>query len=135
MRKSTTLVSALAIAGLALAGSAAFTGGGITNNVPNAFVGGTVTQTITGAVLQSVVYTYAGADDRSVASLVLELSGPVVGMVPSIDFVAGTVKPYTCDPLALDGVHNPNYTSTCSPSVGGEYSVDMTSLNVTLATV
>jgi hypothetical protein len=128
MRKSTTLMSSLAVAALAIAGSSAFTGGGLTKGagVPNVFVGGTVTQNISGATLSSVVYTYTDSSNTSVASLVLTFAGAIEGSTPTIAFSGGTPAPYGCSAIATGA-------STCTPTGAAE--LNMTSLSITLATV
>jgi hypothetical protein len=85
MRKSTTLMSALAVGALAIAGSSAFTGGGLTKGagVTNVFVGGTVVQNITGATLE-FVYAYTDATNTSVSSVVLTFVGATEGSSPTI---------------------------------------------------
>jgi hypothetical protein len=63
MRNSYKVLTAVAVAGLALAGGSAFTGAGVTasgNAASAGFVGGTVSQTITGADLAGVTYGYTG---------------------------------------------------------------------------
>jgi hypothetical protein len=126
MRKSTTLLSSLAVAAIAIAGSSAFTGGGLTKGVPNVFVGGTVTQNISGATLSSVVYSYTDATNTSVTSVVLTFVGAIEGATPTIAFSGGTPAPYVCSGIAT-GV------STCTPT--GSFELNMTGLSVTLATV
>lgn len=68
MRKSSTILAAVAVAGLAVAGGTAFTGTGVINNAgATQFVGGTVNQSVTGATLSSVVYSF-GEYRRSLGS-------------------------------------------------------------------
>ena len=65
MRKSSKIISAAAIAVLAAAGGTAFTATGldITGQAASAqFIGGTVTQGVTGATLKDILYGY-GTDD------------------------------------------------------------------------
>jgi hypothetical protein len=55
MRKSTKFLGALAVAGLLAAGGSAFTSTGVTNNAgATQFVGGTISQNVTGATLSSL---------------------------------------------------------------------------------
>lgn len=59
MRKSAKFLTALSVAGLAVAAGSAFTGGGLTNApVTDQFIGGTVAQTVTGATLSTVGYEF-----------------------------------------------------------------------------
>jgi hypothetical protein len=122
MRKSTTLMSSLAIAGLAIAGGSAFTGGGVTRTAPDAFVGGTVTQLITGATLSNIQYVYSDPAQRSITSVELTFGGVKDGEVPSIAIAGITPGSYTCVGF-VSGV------SLCSAVVEA---YDMTSLAITL---
>ena len=60
MRTPSKIITALALAGLAVAGGAAFTGGGLTcaADPPEAFVGGAVSTAVDGAVLNDVDYEW-----------------------------------------------------------------------------
>jgi len=65
MRKSTKFFGALAVAGLLAAGGSAFTGTGVTNNAgATKFIGGTVTQSVSGATLSTIGYTFSDATNR-----------------------------------------------------------------------
>lgn len=82
MRTSAKLITALSVAGLAVAAGSAFTGAGAKSTAGVGFVGGSVSQTIEGATLTSTSYTYttagavqsvdltfaADADNKSVAA-------------------------------------------------------------------
>jgi len=88
MRTPTKVITALALAGIAVTGGAAFTGAGLTNMADTQqFIGGTVAQTVVGATLSTVVYhydpslaavpdittidlTFTGADESSVVDIV-----------------------------------------------------------------
>jgi hypothetical protein len=61
MRTPSKIITALALAGLAVAGGAAFTAPGLDNTVADnsAFIGGGVNQVITGATLLDVDYEYS----------------------------------------------------------------------------
>ena len=60
MRTPTKIITALALAGLAIAGGAAFTSGGATVATPSQWVGGAVSQGVTGANITSIVYDFNG---------------------------------------------------------------------------
>jgi hypothetical protein len=73
MRKSAKLITALSVAGLAVAAGSAFTGAGLaTTGQANSaqFVGGTVTQSVTGANLNSIVYGYSNAPANTLVNQV-----------------------------------------------------------------
>ena len=77
MRKSSKIISAAAIAVLAAAGGTAFTGTGVTNSAGSTqYVGGTVSQTVNGATLTNVSYTFVDPLAKThVATIVLTLDG------------------------------------------------------------
>jgi|GEM_PF-3945958 len=62
MRTPSKIITALALAGLAVAGGAAFTAGGVVNAHPDQWIGGAVTQNITGAHVSTIAYTPAALD-------------------------------------------------------------------------
>jgi hypothetical protein len=72
MRKSAKIISAVAVAGLAFAASAAFTGAGLANNAGGSqFVGGQVSQTVTGATLSTVTYNFTDPAKTTLTSVTL----------------------------------------------------------------
>jgi hypothetical protein len=61
MRNSIKFLGALAVAGLVAAGGSAFTGAGLTSSAPaDQFIGGSVSQTVSGAILTSTKYSLTG---------------------------------------------------------------------------
>jgi hypothetical protein len=63
MRKITKIITATAFAGLIAAGGAGLTGTGVTDATGGTqFIGGTVSQSVTGATLTGVVYHFVGGD-------------------------------------------------------------------------
>ena len=67
MRTPSKIIVAVALAGMAVAGGAAFTGGGLAiggdGQAPaSQFIGGSVNQTVTGAEVVAVDYTYVQTD-------------------------------------------------------------------------
>jgi len=63
MKTPTKLITALALAGIAVAGGAAFTATGVINTDHNAqFLGGAVDQHVSGAMLDSVTYGFDSDD-------------------------------------------------------------------------
>ncbi len=97
MRTPSKIITALALAGLAVAGGAAFTGAGVTNSVSAAsqYIGGTVDQNVSGAELSSAVYGYwtdpANASHRVVNKITLTFVNPIPDpRIPSV--VAATAQ-------------------------------------------
>ncbi|MDX6268503.1 MAG: hypothetical protein QOD70_3243 [Frankiales bacterium] len=104
MRKSSKLIGALAIAGIAAAGGTAFTAG---NSQAASQVVGYGSTTISGATVASMTYNLSPAGDN-VNSVQLVLAGDTTGSAVSIGFNGGaatscgtgaftTVTTYTCD--------------------------------------
>lgn len=88
MRKSTKIAVGVAFAGLAAAGGAALTGSGLTNGAGSTqFVGGTVSQSVTGATLADVAYTFTDSSNTKVSGISLTFSstadGTHVAVTPS----------------------------------------------------
>ena len=127
MRKNHKILGTVAIAGLVAAAGSAFTGGGLTNATKDQFVGGTVTENVSGATLTNVAYSYADNPAHTqVDSVNLTFSGPHIdGRSVSIVFNGGGVS-FTCDPI--DGT-----TTTCVPTVEGTSQSNVTSLDVSVA--
>jgi hypothetical protein len=78
MKISTKILGAVAVAGLVATGGSAFTAGGLTlaAEKQTAFIGGTVSQTVTGASLESIVYGYFSVADAKISSVTLTFIGP-----------------------------------------------------------
>jgi hypothetical protein len=116
MRKSTKFIGALAVAGLVAAGGSAFTSIGLTNNAPSSvFVGGTVSQSVTGASLNSIVYTYAPDGSNTIINSFAATfaAGVADGHVVST-VVTGTSGAWSCTVITT-------LVSTCTnatPSAG-----------------
>lgn len=126
MRKSTTLLSALAIAGLGLAGGSAFTGSGLTNNAgATQFVGGTVSQTFTGATLSTVAYTYSDASNTAIHSALLTFAADADGKLVAIAFTGSASGTFVCTAVEATG-----HTSTCTASVNA---ADVTAVDITVS--
>lgn len=127
MRMTTThkLLGAFAVPGLVAASGSAFTGTGLTRSAADTqYVGGTVSQSVTGATLASVVYSFNDPSAKtSVSSIALALSGDVTGKVPTIVLTGGT--PFTCTAVSSG-------TSTCTPTTTNDYAVGVTGIAVTV---
>ena len=110
MRKSSKLLGALAVAGLVAAGGSAFTGTGLSSAAgPTKFVGGTVSQSITGATLNSIVYTYSDVSNTSVISFLLTFADATGAKTPTVIVTAPTAVVYTCTAIAAG-----TFLSTCT---------------------
>lgn len=130
MRNSAKLLTSLAVAGLAFAGGTAFTGSGLTNAAPTTqFVGGTVSQSIQGATLNAVDYTYVDASNTSVASVNLTFADDAATYGKAVTAVlnGGTGTNLTCSGTLSSTVH----AVTCSSDTAGYKGAS--SLDVTVA--
>ncbi len=86
MRKSSKILIAATFVGMAVAGGAAFTATGVTNTAdPEVFVGGTVSQSVSGASLSNVAYTYADASNTAVVSIDLTFATDDAGRTVTVD--------------------------------------------------
>jgi hypothetical protein len=127
MRTSTKMFGILAVGGVIAAGSSAFTAGGVTAP-PSAFVGGSVSQTITGAALASVVYDTDEALNK-ITSVTLTFSDSAADTkTPTIAFNGATINgAYTCAAVEAAG-----HTSLCS-AAPTKADNNVTGLTITVA--
>lgn len=128
MRKIPMVIAGLVLAGLAAGGGAAFTGTGVASNAGSTqYVGGTVSQAVTGATLSSVTYSFGDAPaNTAVHSVALTFADASTdGKTPTIAFTGGNAVAFTCDVIAV-GTH----LSTCTTA--GADRVGVTSLAVTV---
>jgi len=109
MKTPTKLITALALAGIAVAGGAAFTGVGLVNApTVTQFIGGSVEQAITGAQLISVNYTH-----NTTVPLVTEITAvdftftpdtTLIGKKVHVAWTGGTENtPWTVGTIAQSG--------------------------------
>ncbi len=131
MRNSTKLFGAVAAAALVAAGGSAFTGTGVTTSGQAAtaqFVGGTVSQSVTGATLSGIEYAFAtGGNNTAIHSVLLtfanaDADGKTVGAV----FAGGNAAAFGCT-----AVESTNHTSTCTPTTVDE--TGATGISVTVS--
>jgi hypothetical protein len=128
MRKSLKLASALGIAGLAFVGSVAFTGTGVTNTAGSSqFIGGTVSQTVTGATLTNIVYGFTDTTDTAVNQVTLTFADGTGAKTPELSLTGGTQATFTC--TAIDPTL---FTSTCTAATGTSQT-GVTSANITVS--
>jgi hypothetical protein len=111
-KRNKMIIAAVALAGAAAVTGSAFTAGGLSDTSDDSFIGGTVDQTITGAVLTNVDYDIGV--DNDIDSVTVTVTGNVEGRVLEIEFYtsvpAPTGDPYTCTTISVAGI------STCTPT-------------------
>lgn len=102
MRTSAKIISAVAVAGLAFAASAAFTGAGLTNNAgATQFVGGEISQTVTGATLSGISYVFTDATNTAVSGVNLSFADAQAnGQQVAITLTDGSAATFTCADIA-----------------------------------
>ncbi|MDT4935802.1 MAG: hypothetical protein QOK11_3694 [Pseudonocardiales bacterium] len=133
MRKSTQLIAAAGFAGLVAVGGAAFTGSGLSTSGTAAsasFVGGTVSQSIKGATLTDIGYSYVDATNTAIASAALTFADEpaTYGKTVTAVLSGGSGTNLTaCDGTLSATVH----TVTCSSDASGY--TGATGLAVTVA--
>ena len=100
MRTTTKIVSALAAAGVVAAAGSAFTGTGVTTTGTASqaqFVGGTVTQAVTGATLDNIQYHFVDDAKRTVDTITLEFTGAeAVGKAVTAAVTGSDQDLFTC---------------------------------------
>jgi hypothetical protein len=120
MRNLIQLAGGVAVAGVVAAGSTAFTaGGGIAfdgtgTGQTTQFVGGTVTQTVSGATLDLVDYTWTDTTTKTIlATVVLTFADATSGKTPTLATTgitaSGGAHVWTCTPI-----HATTFISTCT---------------------
>lgn len=133
MRKPVIIAAGAAIAALAAIGGSAFTGTGLGNTAPaTQFVGGTVSQSVTGATLASITYSYADAPaNTEVKSIALAFSNTADGRTVAVSPSGGAtgVGTFSCTATATNA-------STCTYTAGTDTLTGykgLTSLSVTVS--
>ena len=89
--RAKTMIAALALAGAIGIGTNAFTASGLTNNAGSSqFLGGSVTQDVSGASLQNVAYAFADAPGNLIISeATLTFAGNANGQHADVTFHHG----------------------------------------------
>ena len=116
MRKSAKFIVALSVSGLAVVAGSAFTGTGVTTAGQAAegqFVGGTVSQSVTGATLYSVVYAFTDGTKTAVNKVTLTFGDATGGKTPTLSLSGGTAANFTC--TAIDET---TFVSVCDAAQG-----------------
>ncbi|MDQ1712062.1 MAG: hypothetical protein QOE45_1512 [Frankiaceae bacterium] len=127
MRTTTKVFGIVAIGAVVAASSSAFTAGGVTAPT-SAFVGGSVSQSITGAALSSVVYDTDEALNK-ITSVTLTFSDSAAdAKIPTIAFSGAAINgTYTCAAVEAAG-----HTSLCS-AAPTKADNNATNLSITVA--
>jgi hypothetical protein len=126
MRTSAKIVTALSVTGLALVAGSAFTGAGLVNAAGSSqFVGGTVTQEVTGATLTNLEYGFTDATKTAVNQVTLTFAEGVAGKTPVLSLTGGGA-PATFGCTAIDALSN---TSVCT-TTGSQSDVSNASVTV-----
>jgi len=114
MRMSAKIITALSVTGLAVVAGSAFTGTGVTNAAgATQFIGGTVSQSVTGATLDSVVYGFTDGTKTSVNQVTLTFADATGGKTPTLSLTGGTAATFTC--AAINGT---SFVSVCDAAAG-----------------
>lgn len=98
------IIAAVALAGAFGVARGAFTAGGVQDTSGSGFVGGTVTQTITGATITNVAYAVSATND--IDTVTLTFAAGADGKAVAIDF-DDALSAYTCGNVATN-------SSTCT---------------------
>ncbi len=139
MRTPSKIITALALAGLAVAGGSAFTAAGLEKGGAadaDGFVGGTASQSVEGATLTNIAYEFANAGQTDIAEVTLTFSAVTAASTVDIAFLPedASSEAYTCTAVAANGTE-----SVCTaPTAPGEHwvgSLESTAVTVTPNTV
>lgn|GEM_PF-6597489 len=128
MRKPVVIAGVLAVAGLIALNASAFTSTGVTLTAPSSqFIGGTVSQSVSGATLSGISYTFTNPPaNTSIATVVLTFADAASdGKTPTVAFTGGTGGATTCVVIAA-------MTSTCTVATGW---ANATSVAITVPSV
>ncbi|WP_066293774.1 hypothetical protein [Arthrobacter sp. B6] len=128
MRTSVKVISALSVAGLAVAAGSAFTGAGLTNSAgATQFIGGEVTQAVTGATLTNLEYGFvADGTQTAVNQVTLTFAAGADTKAVLLELTGGGTAVFDCDPITAN-------VSVCDPTVLGATKTDVTSATVTVS--
>ena len=113
--RAKVLVGGIALVGAVALGGTAFTGTGVTTSGQAAsaqFVGGAISQSVTGATLSGIVYAYANGTNTAVHSVTLTFANDNTdGRLPTVELTNTSGATFTCQPVAVTSGSN---TSLCS---------------------
>lgn len=124
--------AAVALAAASVAAGSAFTATGVTTTGAAAspqFVGGTVSQAVSGATLSGIDYGFTDATNTKIDQVTLTLADANTDTkTPTIAFTAGAAVDFTC--TAIESTH---HTSTCTPTTPGTSQAGATGISVTVS--
>lgn len=126
MHRHKKLAVAAGIAALVAAGGSAFTAGGVTNAQADAFVGGTVHQTVHGADLDSVRYVTDEAG-TAVHSVLLTFAAPLDPQQQKVSIRVNDGWGTYCSP---DGIEDEQVSTTRFTCSGGNARIDRLDVTV-----
>lgn len=133
MRKSAKIITALSVAGLAVAAGSAFTGAGLSTTgqaSSTQFVGGQVSQNVTGATLTNLQYGFTDGTKTAVNQVTLTFADATGGKTPTLSLTGGGTATFTCDAIVLNGAA---FESVCDPDVADTTKTAVTSASVTVS--
>lgn len=86
MKNVTKVAGAIGIAAVIAAGSSAFTAGGLTlaGGQETRFIGGTVSQAVTGATLNTIDYAYHDVDHLAIDTITLVFADSLIESAPGV---------------------------------------------------
>ena len=115
------------VAAMGVAGTA-FTGTGVTSTAASTqFVGGTVTQGITGATLAGIAYPFGDAPaNTAIRTAVLTFGADADGKTVGVEFTGGNAVAFTCTAVEVT-----LHTSTCTTA--GADRTGATSIAITVS--
>lgn len=133
-KRTKLMVGALAVvgaSGFAGLASSAFTGTGVTNSAgATQFVGGTISQSVTGATLSDIAYAFTDDTNTAINQVILTFADANTdGMTPTITFTSsGSPVAFTCTAIESSG-----HTSTCTPTDTNTSQAGATGISVTVS--
>jgi len=130
-KRSKIAIAAVSLAGIVGLGGAAFTGTGVTSNAGAAqFVGGTVTQTVTGATLSTIAYGYTDTTNTAVNQVTLTFADANANTHPvTILLGAATPVAFTCENVGA----TTTMVATCTPTTPGMSQTGLTGVTINVS--
>lgn len=128
-KRAKIMIAAIALVGAVGVSANAFTATGLATSGQAAsgqFVGGTVSQSVNGATLTSIVYGFTDGTNTVVDEVTLTFANDLTdGMTPTVAFTGGDAGTFTCAAIAVEAGSN---TSLCD----GDTVTNITGINVTV---
>jgi hypothetical protein len=129
-KRAKILVAVVGLVGALAVGGVAFTATGLTDNAPPAaLIGGTVSQTVSGATLSDVTYGFADPGNTEMNTVTLTFADATGGATPTLAVspTDGSVT-WTCEAV---GATTPD-VSTCTASGAPAYQTGVTGIAITV---